>query len=77
MDPKQADEVLELTRRNDLRARELLKHLTSSLPDVRNENYELQQQLKDGRTEEEIRKSWEPALGRFRDIRKKYLLYAE
>lgn len=37
----------------------------------------LQQQLKDGRTEEEIRKSWEPALSRFSDIRKKYLLYAE
>jgi uncharacterized protein YbbC (DUF1343 family) len=37
----------------------------------------LQQQLKDGRTEEEIRKSWEPELSRFRDIRKKYLLYAE
>lgn len=37
----------------------------------------LQQQLKDGRTEKEIRKSWEPALSRFKDIRKKYLLYAE
>jgi uncharacterized protein YbbC (DUF1343 family) len=37
----------------------------------------LQQQLKDGRTEEEIRKSWEPELSRFKAIRKKYLLYAE
>ncbi len=37
----------------------------------------LQQQLKDGRTEKEIIKSWEPALSRFKDIRKKYLLYAE
>jgi len=37
----------------------------------------LQQQLKDGRTEDEIRKSWEPALNNFKIIRKKYLLYAE
>jgi uncharacterized protein YbbC (DUF1343 family) len=37
----------------------------------------LQQQLKDGRTEAEIRQSWEPALRNFRSIRKKYLLYAE
>jgi len=37
----------------------------------------LQQQIKDGRTEEQIRQSWEPALSRFKTIRKKYLLYAE
>ena len=37
----------------------------------------LQQQLIDGKTEEEIRKSWEPALNNFRKIRKKYLLYPD
>lgn len=35
------------------------------------------QQLKEGRTEEEIRKSWEPSLGNFKKIRKKYLLYPD
>jgi uncharacterized protein YbbC (DUF1343 family) len=37
----------------------------------------LQQQLIDGKTEEEIRKSWEPALSNFKMIRKKYLLYPD
>jgi uncharacterized protein YbbC (DUF1343 family) len=37
----------------------------------------LRQQLRDGLTEAEIRKSWEPALEYFKLIRKKYLLYAE
>ncbi|MEO6252229.1 MAG: DUF1343 domain-containing protein [Ferruginibacter sp.] len=37
----------------------------------------LQQQVKDGQTEAEIRKSWEPALGNFKIIRKKYLLYKD
>ena len=37
----------------------------------------LRQQLHDGLTEAEIRKSWEPALEHFKFIRKKYLLYAE
>ena len=37
----------------------------------------LRQQLRDGLTEAEIRKSWEPALEHFKLIRKKYLLYAE
>ena len=37
----------------------------------------LQQQLKEGKTEEEIRKSWEPALSNFKKIRKKYLLYVD
>ncbi len=36
-----------------------------------------QQQIKDGKTEEEIRKSWEPGLNAFKAIRKKYLLYAD
>ena len=37
----------------------------------------LMQQIKDGKTEEEIRKSWEPKLGEFKTIRKKYLLYED
>jgi uncharacterized protein YbbC (DUF1343 family) len=37
----------------------------------------LMQQLIAGRTEEEIRRSWEPALGEFKKIRKKYLLYPD
>jgi len=40
-------------------------------------NSTLMQQLKDGKTEEEIRKSWEPALTKFKAIRKKYLLYKD
>jgi len=38
---------------------------------------ELAQQIKDGKTEEEIRKSWEPKLSAFKTIRKKYLLYPD
>lgn len=38
---------------------------------------ELMQQIKDGKTEEEIRKSWEPKLNAFKTIRKKYLLYPD
>ena len=37
----------------------------------------LMQQIKDGKTEKEIRESWEPALGDFKKIRKKYLLYED
>src|SRR5205085_10066713 len=37
----------------------------------------LMQQIKDGKPEEEIRKSWEPALSNYKEIRKKYLLYAD
>jgi uncharacterized protein YbbC (DUF1343 family) len=37
----------------------------------------LMQQIKDGKSEEEIRKSWEPKLGEFKAIRKKYLLYED
>jgi uncharacterized protein YbbC (DUF1343 family) len=37
----------------------------------------LQQQVKDGLSEEKIRQSWQPALSQFKTIRKKYLLYAE
>jgi len=37
----------------------------------------LMQQVKQGKTETEIRKSWEPALNNFKKIRKKYLLYKD
>jgi uncharacterized protein YbbC (DUF1343 family) len=37
----------------------------------------LMQQIKDGKTEDEIRKSWEPALSDFKKTRKKYLLYPD
>ncbi len=37
----------------------------------------LMQQIKDGKTEEEIRKSWEPALSEYKKIRKKYLMYPD
>jgi len=37
----------------------------------------LQQQIKDGKKEQDIRQSWEPALSNFKQIRKKYLLYAD
>ena len=37
----------------------------------------LMQQIKDGVSETEIRKSWEPALNNFKQIRKKYLLYKD
>ncbi|WP_337040618.1 exo-beta-N-acetylmuramidase NamZ family protein [Emticicia sp. 17c] len=35
----------------------------------------LKQQIIDGKSEEEIRKSWEPGLSTYKNIRKKYLLY--
>ena len=38
---------------------------------------ELAKQIKEGKSEAEIRKSWEPKLGEFKKIRKQYLLYAE
>ena len=38
-------------------------------------NDELMQQIKTGKTEAEIRASWEPALNDFKKIREKYLLY--
>ncbi len=37
----------------------------------------LMQQIKDGKSENEIRKSWEPKLDAFKKIRKKYLLYTD
>ncbi len=38
-------------------------------------NDELSKQVKEGKTEAEIKASWEPALTNFKAIRKKYLLY--
>lgn len=38
---------------------------------------QLRKQIIAGNTEEEIRKSWEPALSNYKIMRKKYLLYAE
>jgi len=35
------------------------------------------QQIKEGKTAEEIRKSWQPGLNAFKKIRKKYLLYED
>jgi uncharacterized protein YbbC (DUF1343 family) len=37
----------------------------------------LEEQIRQGLTEEEIRKGWEPALSNFKRIRKKYLIYAD
>ena len=40
-------------------------------------NNVLMTQLKNGKTEQEIRQSWEPELAQFKAIRKKYLLYKD
>ncbi len=40
-------------------------------------NDDLLQQIKSGVSENEIRKSWEPAVSNFKQIRKKYLLYGD
>ncbi|MER3470644.1 MAG: DUF1343 domain-containing protein [Chitinophagaceae bacterium] len=40
-------------------------------------NNELIQQIKEGKSEEEIRRSWEPKLTEFKKIRKQYLLYPD
>ncbi|HZI53651.1 MAG TPA: DUF1343 domain-containing protein, partial [Chitinophagaceae bacterium] len=40
-------------------------------------NNELWQQIKSGKSEDEIKKSWAPALSEFKKIRKKYLLYED
>lgn len=40
-------------------------------------NNDLWQQIAAGKSEEEIRKSWEPKLNEFKTIRKKYLLYED
>jgi uncharacterized protein YbbC (DUF1343 family) len=40
-------------------------------------NNKLAQQIKEGKSEAEIRKSWEPELSTFKKTRKKYLLYTD
>ena len=40
-------------------------------------NDALQQQVKQNKTEAEIKQSWQPALNNFKIIRKKYLLYKD
>ncbi|MDB5230054.1 MAG: hypothetical protein JWN76_859 [Chitinophagaceae bacterium] len=40
-------------------------------------NSELMQQIKDGKTEAQIRASWQPKLNEFKKIRKKYLMYPD
>jgi uncharacterized protein YbbC (DUF1343 family) len=40
-------------------------------------NDDLWKQIKDGKTEKEIRASWQPKLDQFKKIRKKYLLYKD
>lgn len=40
-------------------------------------NDELMQQIKAGKSEDEIRASWEPALSNFKKIRKQYLMYPD
>jgi uncharacterized protein YbbC (DUF1343 family) len=42
---------------------------------LRSGNKALKQQIIDGVSEEEIRKSWEPGLSQYKEMRKKYLLY--
>lgn len=51
--------------------------MTKSFFDKLAGNNELWQQIRDGKTEKEIRASWEPALQQFKTIRKKYLLYKD
>jgi uncharacterized protein YbbC (DUF1343 family) len=45
--------------------------------DLRAGNSTLRQQIKDGVSEADIRKSWEPKLAAFKATRKKYLLYTD
>lgn len=40
-------------------------------------NNDLWQQIREGKSEKEIRESWEPQLSEFKKIRKKYLLYED
>lgn len=40
-------------------------------------NNQLWQQIKAGKTEDEIKASWQPELNKFKEVRKKYLLYKD
>jgi uncharacterized protein YbbC (DUF1343 family) len=52
-------------------------HFFNDLFDRLAGNAELRQQIKEGKSEEQIRNSWQDGLKRFREIRRKYLLYPE
>lgn len=43
--------------------------------DFRTGDSRFKEQIRDGVSEEEIRKSWEPGLGNYKEMRKKYLIY--
>ena len=43
--------------------------------DFRTGDSNFKEQIKNGVSDEEIRKSWEPALGNYKKMRKKYLIY--
>ena len=43
--------------------------------DFRTGDSRFKEQIKDGVPEEQIRKSWEPALSEYKEMRKKYLMY--
>jgi len=66
---------------------EWLLMMYKQLPDAKNfftdyfdtlaGNHTLQQQIKEGLSEEKIRESWQPDLNKYKKIRKKYLLYPD
>jgi uncharacterized protein YbbC (DUF1343 family) len=45
--------------------------------DFRTGDSNFKEQIKAGISEEEIRKSWEPGLSNYKNMRKKYLLYPD
>ena len=45
--------------------------------DFRTGDSNFKEQIKAGVSEEEIRKSWEPGLSNYKNMRKKYLLYPD
>ena len=51
--------------------------LTNNFINLLAGNDVLMKQVREGKSEEEIRKSWEPALTQFKTTRKKYLLYPD
>ena len=53
------------------------KNFFSSFFDKLSGTENLRKQIMDGKTEKEIRESWEPALSQYKVMRKKYLLYPE
>ncbi len=52
-------------------------NMENSFFDKLSGNNELWQQIKNGVSEKEIRKSWQPALDNYKKVRKKYLLYKD